>query len=312
MKNRIIPIFCLSVMLVLQACSITSHKLDTQAAPGKAASSADMERTLAQPGPVDLDTVVSADWTVRLDGLLNLKSPQAIQAGLQDRTEPIQVYAYVLKHPTRGNFLVDTGVSRKVIAKPEDYGLNWLVQRVMHLDQLHVRTSTAEMLTPLNGKLSGVFLTHMHVDHIMGLPDIASGVPLYFGATEATDTNFKNMFVRGLTDQLLKDKNALQQWLFQPDPQGQFAGIVDIFEDGSVFAIHVPGHTAGSTAFLIRTKRGPVLLTGDACITRWGWDNTVEPGDFTSDHETNLQSLKAMKALVARHPEIEVRLGHQH
>jgi hypothetical protein len=38
----------------------------------------------------------------------------------------------------------------------------------------------------------------------------------------------------------------------------------------------------------------------------------VEPGDFTSDHERNLKSLKNMKALVARHPEIEVRLGHQH
>lgn len=312
MQTRIIPIFCLSFMLLLQACSITSHTLDTQAAPGKAASSADMERLLAQPGPVDLDTVISADWTVSLSGLLNLKNPAAIQAGLQDRTEPIQVYAYVLKHPTRGNFLVDTSVSSKVIAQPEDYGLNWLVQRVMHLDQLKVRTSTAEMLTPLNGKLSGVFLTHMHVDHIMGLPDIGQAVPLYVGATEASDTSFKNMFVRSVTDQLFKDKNALQQWHFQPDPQGQFAGIVDVFEDASVFAIHVPGHTAGSTAFLIRTTRGPVLLTGDACITRWGWDNSVEPGDFTSDHETNLKSLIAMKALVARHPEIEVRLGHQH
>jgi glyoxylase-like metal-dependent hydrolase (beta-lactamase superfamily II) len=107
-------------------------------------------------------------------------------------------------------------------------------------------------------------------------------------------------------------KRALQEWRFQPDPQSQFEGIVDIFEDGSVFAIQVPGHTAGSTASLIRTTSGPVLLTGDACITRWGWEHTVEPGDFTSDHERNLKSLKNMKALVARHPEIEVRLGHQH
>ncbi|TXT35413.1 MAG: Zn-dependent hydrolase [Comamonadaceae bacterium] len=312
MKTRAIPIFLLSFMLLLQGCSITSHTLDTQAAPGKASSSADMERMLAQPGPVDLDTVVSADWTVRLAGLLNLKNPQAIQAGLQDRDEPIQVYAYLLKHPTRGNFLVDTGVSRKVIAKPEDYGLNWLIQRVMHLDQLQVRTSAAEILAPLNGKLSGVIFTHLHIDHIMGLPDIGSGVPLYIGAAEASESSFKNMFVRGATDQMFKGKNAFQKWHFQPDPQGQFDGIVDVFEDGSVFAIHVPGHTVGSTAFLIRTTRGPVLLTGDACISRWGWDNSVEPGDFTSDHETNLKSLKAMKALVARHPEIEVRLGHQH
>ncbi|WP_237560236.1 hypothetical protein [Ferriphaselus sp. R-1] len=67
-----------------------------------------------------------------------------------------------------------------------------------------------------------------------------------------------------------------------------------------------------SVAFLIRTTRGPVLLTGDACITTWGWEHTVEPGDFTADHARNLKNLQNMKRLVAYHPQIEVYLGHQH
>jgi hypothetical protein len=37
----------------------------------------------------------------------------------------------------------------------------------------------------------------------------------------------------------------------------------------------------------------------------------VEPGDFTEDNERNLKSLKSLKELVVRHPQIEVRLGHQ-
>ncbi len=120
------------------------------------------------------------------------------------------------------------------------------------------------------------------------------------------------MFVRGASDQLLKDKQPLQEWHFQPDPQNKLEGIIDVFEDGSVFAIKVPGHTPGSTAFLIRTTHGPVLLTGDTCHTRWGWEHTVEPGDFTEDQARNLKSLKSLKELVASHPQIEVRLGHQH
>jgi glyoxylase-like metal-dependent hydrolase (beta-lactamase superfamily II) len=152
----------------------------------------------------------------------------------------------------------------------------------------------------------------MHIDHISGMPDISNDVPLYIGASESTETSFKNMFVRGATNQLLKDKQPLQEWHFQPDPQNKFEGIVDVFEDGSVFAISVPGHTPGSTAFLIRTTHGPVLLTGDTCHTRWGWEHTVEPGDFTEDHERNLKNLNSLKNLVASHPQIEVRLGHQH
>ena len=300
-----------TLILLLQGCTLSSHPV-APATLGKASSSAQMERLIDQPGPIQLQTINSADWTVPLSGLLNLKSPAAIQAGLQDRDEPIQIYAHLLQHPQRGNFLVDTGVSRKLVDEPSKAGLNWLIQNVMHVDKIKIRTSTAEILQGMHGKLSGVFFTHLHIDHISGMPDIPNGVPLYIGATESTATSFKNMFVHGASDQLLQDKQVLQEWHFQPDPQHKFEGIIDVFEDGSVFVISVPGHTPGSVAFLIRTTHGPVLLTGDTCHTRWGWEHTVEPGDFTADHERNLLNLKRLKALVARHPQIEVRLGHQH
>lgn len=300
-----------ALALLLQGCTLTSHPLGKPAL-GKPSSSAEMERLIDQPGPIQLETINSADWSVPLAGMVNLKSPAAIQAGLKDRDEPIQVYAHLLRHPQRGNFIVDTGVSRKLVDDPGKEGLNWLIQKVMHIEKIQIRKSTAEILQGMDGKLSGVFFTHLHLDHISGMPDIANEVPLYIGATESTETSFKNMFVRGASDQLLKDKQPLQEWHFQPDPQNKFEGIIDVFEDGSVFAIRTPGHTPGSVAFLIRTTHGPVLLTGDTCHTRWGWEHTVEPGDFTADNEHNLKSLKSMKELVARHPQIEVRLGHQH
>lgn len=310
-NHTVFTVLICALVLVLQGCSLSSHTLGKPAL-GKPSSSAEIERLIDQPGPIQLETIDSADWTVALTGLLNLDSPEAIQAGLKDREEPIQVYAHLLKHPQRGNYIVDTGVSQKLLNDPSREGVNWLVQKVMHHERLHIRKSTGEILQGLDGKLSGVFFTHLHVDHISGMPDIANDVPLYIGAMESTEASFKNMFVRGLTDQLLKGKQPLQEWHFQPDPQGKFEGIIDVFEDGSVFVISVPGHTPGSVAFLIRTTKGPVLLTGDACITRWGWEHTVEPGDFTADHERNLKSLRSMKNLVAQHPQIEVRLGHQH
>jgi hypothetical protein len=54
-----------------------------------------------------------------------------------------------------------------------------------------------------------------------------------------------------------------------------------------------------------------VLLTGDACHTAWGWEHGVEPGSFSSDRSRSAASLAALKKLVARHPAIDVRLGHQ-
>jgi glyoxylase-like metal-dependent hydrolase (beta-lactamase superfamily II) len=310
MKTNFTLLSC-ALILLLQGCALSSHPV-TNATLGKASNSAEMERLIDQPGPIQLESINSADWSVPLAGLVNLNRPAAIEAGLKDRDEPIQVYAHLLKHPQRGNFLVDTGVSKKLVDDPSKVGLNWLVQKVMHTEKLQLKKSAAEILQGMDGKLSGVFLTHMHIDHISGMPDIPNDVPLYIGAAESSATSFKNMFVRGATNQLLQDKQPLQEWHFQPDPQNKFEGIIDVFEDGSVFAILVPGHTLGSTAFLIRTTHGPVLLTGDNCHTRWGWEHTVEPGDFTEDNDRNLKSLKSLKELVARHPLIEVRLGHQH
>jgi len=87
--------------------------------------------------------------------------------------------------------------------------------------------------------------------------------------------------------------------------------VLDVFGDGTVWALAVPGHTPGSTAYLARTPTGPVLLVGDACHTAWGWENGVEPGKFSADLPKSADSLARLKRLVARHPEIDVRLGHQ-
>ena len=300
----------LGLALLLQGCASTGHAVGKQAI-GRASDSAEMERLIDRPGVVRLETITSADWQVARSGVLNLNSPAAVQAGLKDGDEPVHVYAHLIRHPVHGNFLVDTGVSQKLVDDPSAAGLNWLLQQAMHIDRLAIRKSTGEIVAGLDGKLSGVMFTHLHLDHIAGMPDIPDGVPLYVGASETGGTSFKNLFVRGATDSLLKDHPPLQPWNFQPDPQRRFAGVIDVFEDGSVFAISVPGHTHGSVAFLVRTVDGPVLLTGDTCHTRWGWEHAVEPGDFSDDGSGNLASLKALKELVARHPGMAVRLGHQ-
>ncbi len=96
-----------------------------------------------------------------------------------------------------------------------------------------------------------------------------------------------------------------------PDPDGRFAGVLDVFGDGSLFALYVPGHTAGSTAHLARTVEGPVLFTGDTASTVWGWEHLVEPGTFTADHVQDADAMARLHRLVDEHPTIDLRLGHQ-
>ncbi|MEH2603161.1 glyoxylase-like metal-dependent hydrolase (beta-lactamase superfamily II) [Bradyrhizobium sp. AZCC 1588] len=143
------------------------------------------------------------------------------------------------------------------------------------------------------------------------MPDIPKDVPIYTGPGEPEYSNFENMFVQGMEDRFLEGRPALQEFQFSKDPGGKLEGVIDVFGDGSFFAIQSPGHTPGHMAFVARTTTGPVLLTGDTCHTRWGWENGVEPGSFIDDRERNRKSLLALKALSERHPKMIVKLGHQ-
>lgn len=297
---------------MLAACSSSTHPVE-RAKLGKNITDAVMEQQLDLPGPVVVETVVSAHWAAPLSGLVNLKDPQAAQ--LKDHDEPIKVFAHVLRHPVYGNFLVDTGVSAQLLNTPSEVGVNWMMQKAMNLNQMQLKKGTADIVAGLPGPLAGVFFTHLHIDHISGMPDIGAKVPLYIGTAESTGTHAIQVFTQGPTDALLKGKSTLQEWPFvmraQPWGKDGFEAVLDVFGDGSVFAIYTPGHTDGSTAYLVRSTQGPVLLVGDTSHTQWGWDHGVEPGDFTRDHARNRDNLAKLKALVARHPGMQVRLGHQ-
>jgi glyoxylase-like metal-dependent hydrolase (beta-lactamase superfamily II) len=292
-------------------CHPTSHA-STPAALGQARSTADLEAVVDQPGPLTVETVIGADWEVDRAGLLNLDHPKARAAGLKDGGEPIHIAFHAVHHPTRGSFLVDTGAERALRDDPAHTPVGGsIVAGYMHLEKLHVRTDTAAWLAKQKAPVAGVFLTHLHLDHITGMRDVPAGTPVYAGPGEAEETGVLNLFVRPVTDAALEGKGAIHELRFSPDPSGAFEGVLDVFGDGTFWALHVPGHTPGSTAFVARTPNGPVLLTGDACHTAWGWENGVEPGTFSDDRPKSAVSLSRLRRFAAKHPGIDVRPGHQ-
>ncbi len=289
---------------------LSTHPVEP-AALGQARSASDLEAVIDVPGRLQVETVVAADWEVPLEGLLNLDHPKAKAAGLENRSEKIQIVFHVLRHPTRGTFIVDTGVERAVKADPERAALRGVVARFMNVDAMHVRTDTASWLAAEKTPLAGVFLTHLHLDHVSGMPDVPRGTPIYAGPNETRERDVLNWAVAPTIDRALAGHAPIREWRYEPDPDGRFAGVLDVFGDGELWALQVPGHTAGSTAFVARTPEGPVLMTGDASHTRWGWENGVEPGTYSHDKPQSARSLAALKGLAERHPSLRVLLGHQ-
>jgi glyoxylase-like metal-dependent hydrolase (beta-lactamase superfamily II) len=295
---------------LLAGCAATNHAT-VPATLGVARATSSMEAVADAPGPVTVDTVVSATWQVDRSGLIDLNDPRAKAAHLVDGPEPIDLFIHVVHHPQRGTFLVDSGVERAFVKDPGHALISGMLSGMAHLEKMTVYEDAATVVDHAHAKIGGVFLTHLHLDHVLGLRDVPDTVPVFVGTGDAEETSFMNVFTRGIYNQALAGKGALREVRFSKDPDGTFAGVADVFGDGSFWAISVPGHTPGSIAFLARTPEGPVLLTGDACHTSWGWEHGVGPGTFSEDVAASADSLSRLERFVARHPEIDVRLGHQ-
>jgi glyoxylase-like metal-dependent hydrolase (beta-lactamase superfamily II) len=297
--------------LALTGCAASTHATQPSTL-GASARSADLEAIIDKPGPIETESIVSTEWAVTRAGLINLDAPRARAAHLEDGDEPIEVFFHVVRHPRFGTFIIDTGVERALRDAPDTAALRGVVGRFLHTEKMSFEKPLGDWIAAQHEPLRGVFFTHLHTDHVSGAPDLPKTTPIYAGPGETTSRAFLHMFSQGATDRALAGLPPINEWRFAPDADGRFAGVLDVFGDGSFWALWTPGHTPGSTAYLARTAHGPVLYTGDTSHTRWGWENDVEPGSFTADHTRNADSLARLRRLVREHPAIELHLGHQH
>jgi N-acyl homoserine lactone hydrolase len=298
----IIAAALLIIILIASQYRTTTHEF-TQSQLGTALPAEQLTKTLSQGRKIKLNTIVSADWQLPLGGLLNLDHPTSKKAGLTNQLQPVQIFSFHIQHPEFGDYLIDTGVSNSFAANPREHGIGPLLEPMLGLEALSVLTTTQQYLAQENiSQLNGIFLTHLHLDHISGLPDISSKTPIYMGKNESSSKYWMNIATQGAVNTLLSDFEALQEWT---------ANVVDVFNDGSLFALYFPGHTAGSTAYLVNDIKGPILIAGDVSHTHWGWENNVGPGQFSMDKQLNQMNLMVLKKQVAGIKNLRVHLGHQ-
>lgn len=225
--------------------------------------------------------------------------------GAKNRKLHVPVLSYLVRHKTQGDILIDTGFDASFAQS--GHGNFGCMGVFFNFAKQKPGQDVAAQLKEKRAVLKAVYFTHMHVDHTSGTPDLPKDIPYYAGKGTLADS-YADIF--GLCMKHLDGIENVNEIDFSQAAQVEGLGAVyDIFGDGSVWAIHTPGHSAGHMSFLVNTITGPALITGDASHTAYGFKNNVAPGKM-QNHNEGEATLARLRAFAARYPKLRVLYGH--
>lgn len=203
----------------------------------------------------------------------------------------------LLTHPTRGQWLIDTGLHERMWR-----GALW-VRLFLTMACASIPKNLEQQLQARGFQPQGILLTHLHIDHVAGLQDFPA-VPIIVSREAFLGPSGPRA---GVDRKLLSpDFEGRATWL-EDIPGG------DVFGDVLVKAHPLPGHAAGQHGFEIETEAGPVLLTADAC----GLSEMIEtdalprlPRFIANDWAAEQRTLRKLRELHRERPELKMIPSH--
>lgn len=266
----------------------------------------DWEEIFANPSDIRIVTIETGRLTFSNKLMINLSHPNAKHIKEEELTIP--VYCHLIQHSIHGNYLVDTGLDRSF--QSDVYGniqgkrreLLWPLKSYQDKGQ-----DIATQLSLRNTEIKGVFLSHLHIDHVAGVQNLSKSLQIIVGKDEPYHCSGKRFFqdhFKGIETIYEIDFTSIKD----KKPLGPS---VDIFGDGSFWAISTPGHTQGHVSYLINGKEQITLLTGDACDLELGFKNCVGPGLGCYSIDSAQKSIEQLISFVNLYPQIKVVFGHE-
>ena len=262
--------------LVILGSALTLAACDSSKAPAAndAASSADTD-LLARPASGTPTSIVRLDC-----GHADFKDMNGFFSDRPGVYPPgpgkVTDSCYLIRHGGQA-MLWDTGLPAATKNKPmEQDNMTASIDRTVvdQLAQLGVK--------PADIRVVGI--SHMHGDHTGQARDFPQA-RLVIGKEDFEQTAGKD--------------DPFTAWRGGGKPVTAEDSDIDIFGDGDVVTLFMPGHTPGHHALLVKLKSGDVLLTGDLYHTTIARQKRAVPG-FNTSRDQTLASMDRFEALAKK------------
>lgn len=214
--------------------------------------------------------------TVQVDDLNSFSDTYAYTG----RSKRLTASCYLIKHGD-DYMLWDTGFSKADLGLPlQGKGSKGDTLTISLVDQLAKLGVDPQ-------KIAIVGISHYHYDHT-GQADDFHQARLLMGNRDVQELRAPNN----------PQAKPLAFWLNGSGKLDEVKGDRDVFEDGSVVMLDLPGHTPGHHGLLVKLpKTGYVLLSGDLAHFRENYEANGVPS-WNSDRAQSQASLQRVKQIV--------------
>ncbi|MEA9655210.1 MBL fold metallo-hydrolase [Xanthomonas campestris pv. raphani] len=231
----------------------------------------------------------------------------------------------LIRHPQRGALLYDTGYAehffRATDPLPERL-YRWTTPVTLPAkERLQAQLARRDLALE---DIGWCLISHFHADHVGGLRDLPTArfVCLHADYAQLRAASRLGGLRRALLPQLLPDDFAQRMQFAEQAPQralgGAWKGLgvgYDLFADGSVMAVALPGHVPGQMGLWLRDQHDrEVLLCADAVWSSatfasmaWpAWPTRLLMHDWSAFQRT----VRVLHGLVQAHPELAILPSH--
>lgn len=222
--------------------------------------------------------------------------------------------AFLIRHPSAGAVLVDTGLHPSVATDGvENFGrlAARFAQPSLEPDADVPAQLRARGLAP--GEIPVVVMTHLHLDHASAISEfpqstfVVSEIEWKAAATGAQPT--LNSYRRPQFDYAFNYRTVDFERR-DIDSYASFGRCFDLFGDGSIRLAFTPGHSAGHMSVIARLAKRDFVIGGDATHLAAQLDGSMATPPRPFDAHNYRRSLQELKLFRGQYPDAIVTPGH--
>lgn len=225
-----------------------------------------------------------------------------------------------IHHEKFGYILYDTGYSKRFFEETTHFPYSVYAKLTpVHLSDEDCASAKLKKLSIQPEQINYIIISHFHADHIAAIKDFPNARFIYMQSAYdklKSKSPFKALlhgFLPGLLPDNFEQRRADVPFSAMTFAENDFKAF-DIFDDGSLTAVELPGHARGQIGLFFSFNDKKIFLIADSCWMSESFEKNTHPSPLTyliaDNRRQYQQTLAKLQAFYLKNPHVIIIPSH--